>query len=329
MKHTATSKATRQISTPPILRVSNLKHAYKGHRALQGVTFQIHPGEIFGILGPNGSGKSTLFKILSTFLLPSSGDATIAGQSILTNSMDVRERLGVVFQSFGLDSKLTVHENLLHQGHLYGLQGEILEERIKKLLEDFGIAERANSRIDTLSGGLQRRVEIAKGLLHAPMLLLLDEPSTGLDPGARLDLWRYLEFCRKKAGTTIVLTTHLIDEADQCDRIAIMDHGQVVAEGSPADLKGQIGGDVVVVESPDADTLSRKIKRRFRLDAQRVGGELLIEAKEGHRLIPKLAQAFPKLIESLTLRKPTLEDVFMRKTGHRLWDEGTTKDEAA
>lgn len=319
MKRTPSPKPSVSASTPPLLRVSNLQHSYRGRSALRGVSLDVWPGEIFGILGPNGSGKSTLFKILSTFLLPSSGTAVIADHDLFTDVMAVRESIGVVFQSFGLDRKLTVHENLLHQGHLYGLQGAHLEKRLDTLLNDFGLSDRRKDRVEILSGGLQRRVEIAKGVLHGPTLLLLDEPSTGLDPGARLDLWKYLEFCRKTSGTTIVLTTHLTDEADRCDRIGIMEQGVLVAEGSPHSLRSEIGGDVVVIGTTQAAQLERKIRRSFKLETQIVGEELRIESKEGHRLIPRLAEAFPGMIETMTLRKPTLEDVFIRKTGHRLW----------
>lgn len=278
---------------------------------------------MFAFLGPNGSGKTTLFKIMTTGLLPSSGDVLVRGASVVADPQVVRQRIGVVFQSVGLDNKLTVWENLLYQGHLYGLQGQILEGRIETLLHQFGIEDRSDDRVEVLSGGLQRRVELAKGLLHAPTLLFLDEPSTGLDPGARLDLWRYLSKIREETGATIVFTTHLIDEAERSDRVAILDQGSIVTLGSPADLKCEIGGDVISLRSLNPHLLARKIKRKFGVETVLLGNELRIEWRGGHRLIPRLAEMFGAQIESVTLQKPTLEDVFVRHTGHHLREQRT------
>ncbi len=278
---------------------------------------------MFAFLGPNGSGKTTLFKIMTTGLLPSSGDVLVRGASVVADPQGVRQRIGVVFQSVGLDNKLTVWENLLYQGHLYGLQGEILEGRIETLLHQFGIEDRTDDRVEVLSGGLQRRVELAKGLLHAPSLLFLDEPSTGLDPGARLDLWRYLLRIKEETGATIVFTTHLIDEAERSDRVAILDQGSIVTLGSPADLKREIGGDIISLRSLNPDLLARKIKRKFGVETVLLGNELRIEWRGGHRLIPRLAEMFGAQIESVTLQKPTLEDVFVRHTGHHLREQRT------
>ncbi len=307
----------------PLIRISNLRHLYKETTALNGVTLEVREGEILGILGPNGGGKSTLFRILSTSLIPSDGDAVILGQSVTKEPARVRENIGVVFQSFSLDVKLTVRENLEYQGNLYLLQGDILEERIGVLLSAFGLADRSNDMVGSLSGGLQRRVEIAKGVLHRPKVLLLDEPSTGLDPAARLDLWRYLEHCRREEKTTIVLTTHLAEEADKCDRIAILDRGVLVVSGTPSDLKDSIGGDVVLVRSRNVQQLKGKIQRAFSKPASVVRNELLIEVPHGHRFIPRLIRAFPDLVTSVTLRKPTLEDVFVHATGQPLQSDGT------
>ena len=306
----------------PLMRISNLRHLYNETTALNGITLDVREGEILGILGPNGGGKSTLFKILSTSLVPSEGDATIVGESVTVNPDRVREKIGVVFQSFGLDSKLTVRENLEYQGNLYLLQGEILDERISTLLKAFGLVERSDDLVGSLSGGLQRRVEIAKGVMHRPKVLLLDEPSTGLDPSARLDLWRYLEHCREEERTTIVLTTHLAEEAEKCDRIAILDSGALVVSGTPAELKNAIGGDVVLVRSRNVQLLKGKLQRAFSMPVSVVRNELLIEVANGHRFIPRLIRAFPDLVTSVTLRKPTLEDVFVHATGHAFQANG-------
>ena len=312
-------QSARSVS---LIRIANLRHSYKRTAALNGISFDIREGEILGILGPNGCGKTTLFRILSTALLPSDGDASVAGQSVKEHPERVRERIGVVFQSFGLDRKLTVRENLRYQGNLYFMQGEMLDQRIDSLLSSFGLSERSDDLVGILSAGLQRRVEIAKGVLHKPKVLLLDEPSTGLDPSARLELWRFLELCRKEEGTTVVLTTHFAEEAERCDRLVILDRGVLVASGSPEHLKSGIGGDVVLVRSKNAQQLMKKIQRRFAMESAIVGSELLIEVVNGHRFIPRLIRAFPEFISSVTLRKPTLEDVFVHTTGHALQING-------
>lgn len=291
--------------------------------ALRGLQLDVEEGEMFALLGPNGSGKTTLFKIITTVLLPSSGDVLVRGVSVDIDPQMVRRSIGVVFQSVGLDSKLTVWENLLYQGHLYGLQGQILEGRIETLLRQFGVEDRRNDPVEILSGGLQRRVELAKGLLHAPSLLILDEPSTGLDPGARLDLWRYLLRIKEETGATIVFTTHLIDEAERADRVAILDEGSILTSGSPADLRHEIGGDIISLRSLNPDLLARKIKRKFGIETLLIGNELRIEWCGGHRLIPRLAEMFGSEIESVTLQRPTLEDVFVRRTGHHLREQKT------
>jgi len=224
--------------------VEGLTHRYGERTALDGVSFSVRSGEVFGLVGPNGGGKTTLFKILSTALAPSSGSARVAGVDVRDGA--VRRRIGVVFQSPSLDGKLTVGENLLHHGHLYGLSGSGLKERIGEELTRFGLKDRMGDRVEKLSGGLQRRVELAKSLLHRPEVLLLDEPSTGLDPGARRDLWDAL---RGLKGVTVLLTTHLLEEAERCDRMAILHKGKIVALGEPLTLRGEIGGDVVTVRS--------------------------------------------------------------------------------
>lgn len=313
-----TKRQRRSSPSVGILRVTNLSHAFAHIVALRGVSFDVQEGEILGILGPNGGGKSTLFRILATALLPSQGDALVAGQSVVTNPERVRESIGVVFQSFALDKKLTVRENLRFQGQLYSLQGEILEQRIDSLLDSFALSTRKRDLVGTLSGGLQRRVEIAKGLLHSPKLLLLDEPSTGLDPSARLNLWDFLEVCRQEERATILLTTHLAEEAERCDRIIILDRGVVVASGTPDDLKKEIGGDVLVVQSAHPELLKRKVQRTYKLPSTIVQDKLLLEVQNGPRFIPQLIKAYPTLVTAVTLRKPSLEDVFIHKTGHGL-----------
>ncbi len=231
-----------------MVSVENLVVKYGSRVAVSKVTFEVREREIFGVLGPNGGGKSTLFKVLATMLAPAAGSARVAGFDVERQPAEVRRRIGVVFQSQSLDKKLTIEENLRSQGHLYGLSGSLLTARITEVMGRLRLADRRSELIESLSGGLRRRVEIAKGLLHRPAVLLMDEPSTGLDPGARRDLWNYIEELRDTQGITVLLTTHILDEADRCDRLVLLHHGALVADGTPAELKARIGGDVVVLE---------------------------------------------------------------------------------
>ena len=275
-------------------------------------------GEIFGLLGPNGGGKTTLFRILSTLLTPAEGRARLFGLDVAREPLAVRRRIGVVFQNQSLDRRLTTSENLMHHGHLYGLRGEALSRRTDEILDRVGLSDRRSDVVETLSGGLRRRVELAKGLMHGPDLLLLDEPSTGIDPRARLDFWEYLQLLRREEGVTVLLTTHLLDEADKCDRLAILDRGELAGEGTPKALKQQIGGDVVVVlASRDSKNLSRQINERFGISAAIVNGSVRFEQPQGAELVAQLMQALPDQVDSVTVSHPNLEDVFIHMTGHR------------
>jgi len=291
------------------VEIDGLTHRYGERLALDGVSFSVRKGEIFGLLGPNGGGKTTLFKILSTALRPTSGSARIEGVDVRDDA--VRRRIGVVFQAPSLDQKLTVAENLLHQGHLYGLMGSALRRRIDEELGRFGLSDRARDRVEKLSGGLQRRVELAKSLLHQPEVLLLDEPSTGLDPGARRDLWDAL---RSLKGVTVLLTTHLLEEAERCDRLAILHKGKLVALGAPLDLRGEIGGDVVTIRAKDPEALAAAIREKLGETATVVQGAVRLARERGHDLVGRLVETFPGLVESVTVAKPSLEDVFLTKT---------------
>ncbi len=301
--------------------IENLTRYYGARKALNGVSFDVREGEIFGLLGPNGGGKTTLLQILCTLLPPSSGRATIFGLDVAQEPQRVRRRIGVVFQSRNVDGKLTSEENLWHQGHLYGMRGQKLKERIQQLLELFGLADRKKDLVETLSGGMRRRLELAKGLLHYPGLLLLDEPSAGLDPGARRSLWQYLSLLRSQDSVTILLTTHLLEEAERCDRLAILHQGQLVATGSPDALKKEIGGEVVVLEALNPTTLAEQIRKQLSIEASVVGGKVRFEHPRGHELIPQLVETFPGEIHSARVSQPTLEDVFLRRTGHPFWED--------
>ncbi len=294
-----------------IISTEDLSHSYGSRTALANLTFAVESGEIFGVLGPNGGGKSTLFRILCTLMQPSAGRAQIAGFDIGERPREVRRRIGVVFQSQSLDKKLTPRENLHHQGHLYGISGQDLRKRVDDTLGRLGLSERRDDLVRSLSGGLQRRVEIAKALLHGPEVIIMDEPSTGLDPGARRELWQYMEDLQR-GGTTILLTTHILDEADRCQRLLLLHEGRKVAEGTPAELKSRVGGDVVVLE---AEGIEEELERRFGVQAKRIDGTLHIEIPDGHRFVPAVMEAFPGRIQSIALHKPTLEDLFVSLTG--------------
>jgi ABC-2 type transport system ATP-binding protein len=309
------------MNDSPAIETVDVSHFYGERQALCQLTLTIARGEIFVFLGPNGGGKTTLFRLLSTLIPLRHGQARILGFDLRREAMEIRRRLGVVFQAPSLDKKLTVLENVRHQAALYGLAGAELHRREKELLEQLGVADRAGELTEQLSGGLRRRVELAKGMIHYPRLLLLDEPSTGLDPGARSDLWRYLHHLRDQFDVTVVLTTHLLDEADKADRIAILNEGNLVALDTPDALRATVGGDTITIESDEAEALRDDIARQFACEASIVDGEVRLEQADGHRMIAQLVEAFPGRIKSVRLGKPTLEDVFIARTGHHFWTE--------
>lgn len=301
-----------------MIRVENLIHLYGDRKALNGVSFEVRKGEIFGLLGPNGGGKSTLFRILSTMMTPTSGRAEVAGTDVARDPGAVRRKAGVVFQTQSLDKALTVEENLRAQGHLHGLSGGELGRRMTAAMERLGLADRRKDLVESLSGGLKRRVEIAKALLHKPEVLLMDEASTGLDPAARRDLSDHVEMLRKTEGVTILLTTHILEEAERCDRLALLHQGNIVAQGTPRELRANIGGDVVELEAADTETLAAGIRERFGVKPVVNDGHVRVEIENGHRFITEVVEAFPGAIDSVGLHKPTLEDVFVRETGARI-----------
>ncbi len=302
---------------PPAVDVSECTFRYGKARALDGVSFEVPRGAIHGLLGPNGSGKTTLFRILSTLLRPDGGAARIFGTDVAASPTEARRQVGVVFQSQSLDRRLTVEENLTHQGHMHGLWGRTLADRIGELLEKVGLIDRRNDRVDKLSGGLRRRADLAKGLLHRPRLLLLDEPSTGIDPQARLAFWNYLQVLRTSEGTTVLLTTHLLEEADCCDRLAILDRGRMVRQGTPDDLKAEIGGEVVTLYSTTPDEVAATLAEEFAIGEALVDGQRVrFEHPEGSAWAARLMQRFGSRIQSVTISRPSLGDVFLHHAGH-------------
>jgi ABC-2 type transport system ATP-binding protein len=312
-----------------VVEISGLTHFYDKRKALDNVSFNVPQGSIFGLLGPNGGGKTTLFRILSTLLIPSSGTVRVFGLDVATQPQEVRRRIGVVFQSHSLDVKLTAVENLWHQGHLYGLRGPALDERISYVLTRLGMADRRNDLVETLSGGQRRRVELGKGFLHKPGLILLDEPTTGLDPGVRIEFWEYLDLLRSRDGTTILVTTHLLEEAEKCDQLVILNSGEMVASGSPETLKQAIGAEVILVEARRPDHLRDLLRQKFAVNASVFGQKLRFEHQRGHDFVPELMEAFPGEINSVTVGKPTLEDVFISRTGRRFGEDADSQQRVA
>lgn len=303
-----------QGDAPAAVAVRGLRHSYDGRVALDGVELSIAPGQITGLLGPNGSGKSTLFRVLATLIPPQEGSIRIFGRDPTGELASVRRMIGVVFQSPAVDRVLSCVENLTHQGHLYGLCGADLRARIDRALGLVGMSEHARRRVGQLSGGQRRRVELAKALLHDPQLLLLDEPSTGLDPAARLEFGRHLESLRAE-GRTVILTTHLMDEAERCDRLAILDAGRVIADDRPDALRRRVGSDVLAVETPEPAAAAEILRRTLGLGSRAVDGVLYVESPDPAARLPAVANLLRDRATGISLRRPTLNDVFLALTG--------------
>ena len=295
--------------------------------ALDGIGFDVAPGEIFGILGPNGSGKTSLFRVISTLMRPTSGSVQVFDYDVLSQGNQVRRQLGIVFQTPSLDLKLTAEENMLHQGRLYGLRGDALRQRLAELLSAFGLDQRRGEYVERFSGGMRRRLELAKAMLHRPRLMMMDEPATGLDPGARRDLWTHLHRLHEQGDVTIALTTHLMDEADHCHRLAVLNEGKLVALDTPANLKARIGADVITVEphdTDDAEDLCRLISDQFGPWPDGAApavhrGKIHLQKADGPAFVATLSGALAARARSITVGRPTLEDVFLHLTGHTLY----------
>lgn len=291
-----------------------LTFAYGDRRALDDVSVAVPRGEVHGFLGPNGSGKSTLFKLLSTLVPLQQGRVVMLGHDLARDAAAIRRELGVVFQSPAVDKKLTVRENLHYGGRMIGLGGAELAARIDAMLVAANLADRKKDMVGELSGGLRRRVEIAKCMLGRPSLVLLDEASTGLDPAARGDMWRVL---RSQPGLTVLFTTHLMDEAAEADRLTLLDQGRIVAAGKPSELMREVGGQVLEIEAADAAGLATEFEKAFGVAGKAVDDVVRIEGERIHELVPKVMERFGDRIQRLQLAHPSLQDVFLRKTGKR------------
>lgn len=293
----------------------DVHHRYGDREALRGVNLTIRPGEIFALLGPNGSGKTTLFRLLSTLVPIHRGRIEVAGLNVASNTLGVRGRIGIVFQSPSLDKKLTVDENIACQAALYGLGGAALNTRRDEVLRQMKLTDRRGDFCEKLSGGLKRRVELAKGMLHQPTVMLLDEPSTGLDPAARLDLWQSLRAMADQ-GITVVLTTHLLEEADKADRVAIMFEGQVIADGTPQSLRSELGDGLITIASADLDGIEKILRDEMGLQTQRASNQVRIRCESAPAWVPKIADRLGDSVDSISVGRPGLEDVFIAKTGY-------------
>lgn len=305
------------------LQVDDLTYSYDSRSqtpVLDGLNLSVAPGEVFGLLGPNGSGKTTLFRLLTTLAKIQGGSIEVFGRSVARERAAVRKLLGIVFQSPSLDPKLTVLENIRCQAALYGLTGAAAKQRIEEVTEQLSLQDRLKSKTEELSGGLKRRVELAKGILHRPSLLLMDEPSTGLDPSSRLDLWHALQLLRENNGVTILLTTHLLEEADKADRIAILDQGKTVAIGKPVELRSSLGGNLLCIQTSALEEVRQWLTDRGE-EVHTVDQQLRVSSLAAAKLVAPLSAEFGEQLQSLTLGQPSLEDVFIARTGHRFWDE--------
>jgi ABC-2 type transport system ATP-binding protein len=308
----------------PAVAVSGLTKRYGDFEAVRGIDLTIEPGETFGFLGPNGAGKSTTISMLCTLVTPTSGDARVAGFDVVTQRDDVRRNIGLVFQDTTLDGYLTAIRNLKLHAELYGVPRSGLDDRLRQVLDMVGLWDRRDNKVATFSGGMKRRLEIARGLLHSPRVLFLDEPTVGLDPQTRSSIWSYIRELKRAEEITIFLTTHYMDEAEYCDRIAIMDQGRIIALDTPQALKASIGKDRVQIRTEDNERAIAALDRQFGLSATVSEGVVTFSVEGGEQFMPKLFAEFSEPITSVNVSRPTLDDVFMSYTGNTIRDAEAT-----
>lgn len=305
-----------------VIEVKNITKKFDGITAVDGVSFEVKKGEIFGFLGPNGAGKSTMISMLATLLEPTSGGANINGFNVIADRNSVRKSIGLVFQDPSLDDRLTAEENLRFHARLYGVPMSDYKKRANEVLDLVELKDRRNDIVKTFSGGMKRRLEIARGLIHYPAVLFLDEPTLGLDPQTRSHLWEYILRLKREKEMTIFMTTHYMNEAEYCDRIAIIDRGKIVALDTPVNLKKKIGGDIIRMKSVEKEKLKKEIKEKYSLEIKEgEGGTVQIEVANAGTFMPRLFNELESKIESIELRSPTLEDVFLSLTGRTIREE--------
>jgi ABC-2 type transport system ATP-binding protein len=309
-----------------IVEARNLTKVYEGGvLAVDRISFEVEEGEVFGFLGPNGAGKTTTIKMLVTLLKPTEGEAKVCGYDVVRKAHEVRKSIGIVFQDPALDTELTGRENLDYHARLYGMSSDTRKRRIEEVLELVELTDRADDLVKKYSGGMRRRLEIARGLMHYPKVLFLDEPTLGLDAQTRRAIWRYIRRLNEEEGMTIFLTTHYIEEADElCDRVAIIDHGRIIALDRPSNLKDVVGRDVIYVKSSDDPKLAEALKSENWVNKVKVGEELAVYTSSSEKRIPlifKVAQEVGVEIESINMKKPSLEDVYIYYTGRKMRDE--------
>lgn len=307
--------------TEAIVNVERLVKKFDDFTAVDDVSFQVDMGEIFGFLGPNGAGKTTTINILCTLLSPTSGTAILNGYDVVEAANDVRRSIGLVFQDPSLDERLTAWENLRFHALIYGLAPENRKQRMEEVLKMVELFDRKDHVVSTFSGGMKRRLEIARGLLHYPRVLFLDEPTIGLDPQTRRYIWDYIHQMRDREKTTIFLTTHYMDEAENCSRIAVIDHGQIIALDTPDRLKDRVGGDIITVRTADDEEAAELIRGKYKVEVTKDQNGLHFEMAGGDEFIPKFIKEFGKPVLGVELRRPTLEDVFLKLTGRAIREE--------
>jgi ABC-2 type transport system ATP-binding protein len=306
--------------TGPAIAVTDLVKTYGEVRAVRGVSFEVAAGEVFGFLGPNGAGKSTTINMLCTLAKPTSGHATVAGHDVVRERDDVRRNIGLVFQDPTLDGYLTAAQNLKLHAELYGVQSDLVRPRMEQVMEMVGLWERRDGVVGTFSGGMRRRLEIARGLMHSPRVLFLDEPTIGLDPQTRRSIWSYIRELQEREEITIFMTTHYMDEAEWCDRIAIMDHGEIVALDPPETLKATVGTDRITIHTDDDQAAIAALGEQFGIEAHLSEGAIVFGIASGEEFVPRLFAEFRVPIRSVAISRPTLDDVFMSYTGTTIRD---------
>jgi ABC-2 type transport system ATP-binding protein len=302
------------------IEVDDLRKSFDEVEAVRGVSFEVAAGEVFGFLGPNGAGKTTTINMLCTLAKPTAGSARVAGHDVVRERDDVRRHIGLVFQDPTLDGYLTAEQNLRLHAELYGVDSALVPERMRQVLEMVGLWERRDATVMTFSGGMRRRLEIARGFLHSPRVLFLDEPTIGLDPQTRSSIWRYIAQLQEREEITIFMTTHYMDEAEFCDRIAIMDQGQIVALDTPEALKAQVGADRVRIQTEDDDAAIAALAERFDVEATMSEGAVTFFVPSGEEFVPRLFAELGIGIRSVSVSRPTLDDVFMSHTGTTIRD---------